>query len=155
MKTIAVDGVPAVTTTELCSRLGFVVPSTMLKQLSDIQPLAETSTGIYWRESDVDKIAVALAAHLMRGRRQPRATWSSALVCGWQAWRVVDDGHLALELPANNCCDMRGAIKTAEALCPMVWRIDTYSGGEPDMVYFLDTKTGKWQARQLSFVASA
>ena len=70
--------------------------------------------------------------------------WSSGLQCGWTAWRVVNDGHLALDLPADNCCDMRGAIKAAEALCPLVWRIDTYAGGKPDTIYA--EHKGKWAA---------
>lgn len=73
-------------------------------------------------------------------------TWSSALQCSWKAWRVEDDGHLILELPDGHRCDMRGTIKTAEALCPLVWRIDVISGDEPDIVYFQEAG-GKWEAR--------
>ena len=75
-----------------------------------------------------------------------KAIWSGALQCGWIAWRVVDDGHLALDLPAHNCCDMRAAIEAAQKLCPMVWRIDTYSGDEADTKYVIDGKTGTWLA---------
>lgn len=75
---------------------------------------------------------------------RPRAMWSSGLQCGWIAWRVVNDGHLALDLPDDNCCDMRGAIKAAEVLCPLVWRIDTYAGGKPDTIYAIHK--GKWAA---------
>ena len=74
----------------------------------------------------------------------PRAMWSSNLMCGWISWTVVDDGILRLDMPKNNCCDMGGAIKVAEALCPSVWRIDTYAGGKPDTMYLIDG-TG-WKA---------
>jgi hypothetical protein len=77
-------------------------------------------------------------------RVRPRAQWSSGLQCGWISWTVVDDGILRLDMPDANCCDMRGAIKTAEALCPMVWRIDTYAGGEPDTMYLLHGS--EWKA---------
>jgi hypothetical protein len=70
--------------------------------------------------------------------------WSSGLQCGWNSWTVVDDGILRLDMPDANCCDMRGAIKAAQALCPMVWRIDTYAGGEPDTMYV--ERGGKWHA---------
>jgi hypothetical protein len=73
-----------------------------------------------------------------------KAAWSSGLKCGWTSWSVVEDGVLRLDMPADNCCDMRGAIKAAEALCPMVWRIDTYAGGRPDTMYLLSG--GGWRA---------
>ena len=76
-----------------------------------------------------------------------RAMWNNDLVCGWESLIVIDDGHLALNLPEYNCCDMRGAIKIAKAICPLVWRIDAFSGGEPDTTYFI--QGGKWVARDL------
>ena len=75
-----------------------------------------------------------------------RVMWSSGLQCGWISWTVVDDGILRLDMPVDNCCDMRGAIKAAEALCPMVWRIDTYAGGEPDTMYLLQPGKVGWHA---------
>jgi hypothetical protein len=71
-----------------------------------------------------------------------RSTWSSRLKCGWISWSVVDDGILRLDMPPDHCCDMRGAIRSAEDLCPMVWRIDTYAGGEPDTIYL--RRGDKW-----------
>ena len=72
----------------------------------------------------------------------PRAMWSSGMKCAWISWTVVDEGILRLDMPADDCCDMRGAIKAAQVLCPLVWRIDTYSGGKLDIVY---VKTrGEW-----------
>jgi hypothetical protein len=62
-------------------------------------------------------------------------THSAVLHCSWTAWRVIDDGILALDMPENNCCDMRGAIKIAEAIHPFVWKIETFEGGRPDIVY--------------------
>ena len=73
-----------------------------------------------------------------------RAMWSSGLQCGWTSWTVVDDGILRLDMPADNCCDMTGAVKAAEALCPLVWRIDTYAGGQPDAMYLL--RDSQWGA---------
>ena len=78
---------------------------------------------------------------------RPHAMWSSDLQCAWTAWRVVDDGHLAVDLPVANCCDMRGAIKAAKSLCPLVWRIDTFTGGEADTTYFLHG--GNWVAKDV------
>jgi len=87
--------------------------------------------------------AKAVGDSIGRHLRQ-RSMWSSVLQCGWVAWRVVSDGHLALDLPDDNCCDMRGAIKVAQMLCPMVWRIDTYAGGKPETIYAIHK--GKWSA---------
>ena len=70
------------------------------------------------------------------------SAWSSGLQCRWISWAVVDDNVLRLDMPDANCCDMRGAIKAAGALCPMVWRIDTYAGGKPDTTYWI--RKGKW-----------
>lgn len=64
-----------------------------------------------------------------------RPIWSNGLKCCWLSWTAVDDGILRLNLPESHCCDMRGAIKAAEGLCPGVWRIDTYAGGKPDIMY--------------------
>ncbi len=85
----------------------------------------------------------AVGAPLERQVR-PRAMWSSGLQSGWHSWTVVDDGVLRLDMPDANCCDMDGAIKAAQALCPMVWRIDTYAGGEPDTMYL--ARGSKWEA---------
>lgn len=67
----------------------------------------------------------------------PAAGRSMKLQCKWGAWRVIADGELALEMPAGSCCDMRGAIETAEMLMPGVKRIATFAGGEPDTEYRL------------------
>ena len=75
-----------------------------------------------------------------------RATYSTRMKCGWSSWRVVDDGHLALEMPAGQCCDMNAAIEIAEFLCPSVWCIDTFSGGRKDTMYVL-TANG-WEAQE-------
>jgi len=88
----------------------------------------------------------AAGASPVERRVRQRAIWSSGLQCGWISWTVVDDGILRLDMPADNCCDMGGAIKAAEALCPMVWRIDTYAGGKPDMMYLFQPGKGGWQA---------
>ena len=69
---------------------------------------------------------------------------SAKLQCCWDAWRQVADGELALEMPAGNCPDMRGAIEIATAICPSVWRIATFSGGMPDTEY--RNVRGEWLA---------
>lgn len=45
-------------------KLGFITTSTYLKSL-DIQPVLETSIGIYWAESDVPAIMRAIAIDLL------------------------------------------------------------------------------------------
>lgn len=84
--------------------------------------------------------------------------WSEELMCHWYAWRAVQDGSiptLALELPANNVCNMRGAVRVAKQMCPSVARIDVFSGGKPEIVYLLLAFRGgsggllKWQARNV------
>ncbi len=76
------------------------------------------------------------------GRRFP-SMYSSALKCAWSRWSVVDAGILRLDMPEHQVCSMEGAIKQAEALCPMVWRIDTYSNGKPDTMYIF--RNNQWQ----------
>jgi len=73
-------------------------------------------------------------------------TWSSKLGCFFMAWKVITDGKLALEMPADNCCDMRGAIEMAEAIMPNVWLIATFSGGKADMEYRRTFEDNKWIA---------
>jgi hypothetical protein len=72
--------------------------------------------------------------------------WSDLLKCRWTAWRVVANGHLALDMPPDNCCDMCGAIKVAQSLCPTVRRIDTFVDGEPDTSYTTKAGTSEWEA---------
>ena len=85
--------------------------------------------------------------NVTRPLSERRIQWSSALQCGWTSWRVVDSGHLALDLPPDQACDMRGAIATAESICPLVWRIDVFAGGLPDVTYW--THLGTWKVADL------
>ena len=71
-------------------------------------------------------------------------TYSSKMRCGFNAWRVISDGEIALEMPDGQCCDMSGAIDIAEKIMPSVWRIQTISGGKTDVEYRLFR--GKWDA---------
>lgn len=71
-------------------------------------------------------------------------TYSSKLKCPFNGWRVIADGELALDLPADVCCDMGGAIEIAEKVMPAVWRIATFAGGTLDTEYRLEC--GKWVA---------
>lgn len=73
-----------------------------------------------------------------------RAAYSGKLMCCFSAWRVIADGELALEMPENNVCDMRGAIEIAETIMPSVWRIVTFEGEKPGTGYRLSL--GKWAA---------
>ena len=72
--------------------------------------------------------------------------WNEDLVCHWSAWRVISEQHLVLELPSENVCDMGGAIKIAQSLCPDVDTIDVYSGDVLDVQYRFDSDDEKWKA---------
>ena len=74
----------------------------------------------------------------------PRVMWSSSLQCAWISWTVLNDGALRLDVPDHHCCDMSGAILMAEALCPLVWRVEIYADGKLDMIYV--HHGGKWRA---------
>lgn len=71
-------------------------------------------------------------------------TYSSKLQCAFHGWRVLADGEIALDLPQDNCCDMRGAIEIAETIMPSVWRIAVFADRKPDVEY--RHWQGKWQA---------
>jgi hypothetical protein len=72
-----------------------------------------------------------------------KSAYSSALQCGWMAWRPLGSGELALDLPADNCCDMTGAIRMAETLMPTVARIEVFVDGKLDVIYAHGVK---WRA---------
>jgi hypothetical protein len=74
----------------------------------------------------------------MKSQRHPK------LQCRWRAWRVIRAGELALDMPADNCTDMGGAIEIATVLCPGVRRIATFADGKPDTEYRL--VGGQWRA---------
>ena len=60
---------------------------------------------------------------------------------------MLADGEIVLEMPAGNCCDMRGVIGIAEKVMPMVWRITTIAGGLPDTEY--RKMRGEWRSYDL------
>lgn len=72
--------------------------------------------------------------------------WNEDLVCHWSAWRVISERHLVLELPSQNVCDGRGAVKIAKSLCPNVDTIDVYSGSVLDVQYRFIYDDEKWEA---------
>lgn len=74
--------------------------------------------------------------------------WSKDLACEWLSWEVgkSDSKTLILRLAQGHCCDMSGAIRTAQALMPEVEIIATFSGGSPDTTYVLTEKG--WRASQ-------
>lgn len=84
--------------------------------------------------------------HGLRSRAEGRSMWSNDLMCRWISWSIEWDGFLRLDLPEDNCCDMRGAIKIAEAICPMVYRIDVYVGDKLDITYSQANSKAKWEA---------
>ena len=72
------------------------------------------------------------------------STYSKILHTTFNGWRVLSDGELALDMPADCCCDMRGAIKIAENIMPAVWRIATFADNQPDIEYRFCN--GEWLA---------
>ena len=69
---------------------------------------------------------------------------SEALQCCWRSWRVVGPRALAVDLPPDNCTDMGGAIRVAEALMPGVRELHTFCNGVADTMY--SCVGGRWQA---------
>ena len=69
---------------------------------------------------------------------------SGALQCRWRSWRVVGPRALAVDLPPDNCTDMDGAIRVAEALMPGVRELHTFCDGAADTMY--SCVGGRWQA---------
>ncbi len=69
---------------------------------------------------------------------------SDALHCCWRSWRAVGPRALAVDLPPNNCTDMDGVIRVAEALLPGVREVHTFCDGLADTMY---SRVGpSWQA---------
>ena len=72
------------------------------------------------------------------------ATYNSQIKTVWLSVRPLRDGELRIDLPAECCTDMSGAIEWAKAIMPGVYRIETYSGDRSDTTYFWDGV--KWRA---------
>lgn len=79
-------------------------------------------------------------------RSQKEGMWDDRLSC-----RVL---HLSydfrtrtgrLDFPADNCCDMAGAIAIFTAIDPEVAAIETYAGGKPDTSFRLDNGSREWK----------
>lgn len=71
--------------------------------------------------------------------------WNEAMQCFVLRIEVDFQHHRAIaRLAEHNCCDMYGAIETVQSLDPQVREIHTFSGTEPDTVYFLSGK--EWHA---------
>lgn len=51
-----------------------------------------------------------------------------------------------LQMPAGNCCDMRGCINLFERISSDVLLILTFSGSQQDTIYYRWTSDDKWQA---------
>lgn len=64
--TAEIDGTPVISTTEVSSRLGVQVTSTLLKKIG-VEPYAVLAHGTYWRESQMSDIRKALIEHILRG----------------------------------------------------------------------------------------
>ncbi len=66
MITAHVLGLPVLTTTEVCKRLGFIVSVDYLKSCGITPAQTEQRrAGTYWLESDMPRIKQAIAAKLM------------------------------------------------------------------------------------------
>lgn len=93
-----------------------------------------------WMQEEIDELRAAIH----QAKEERGATYSSKLQCVFNGWRVLSDGEIALDMPEHNCCDMRGAIDIASVIMPSVWKISTFCGGLPDVMYILID--GKWGA---------
>ena len=62
-------------------------------------------------------------------------SWNKKLKCAFEAWRVLAENEIALHLPPNNICDMRGALEIAKSIMPAVTRIVVYVAEVPDVEY--------------------
>jgi hypothetical protein len=60
--TRAYGGIEVISTGELCSELGLVVSSALLKRL-DIEPVMESGNAIYWRKDGLSEVCLALSVH--------------------------------------------------------------------------------------------
>lgn len=76
--------------------------------------------------------------------------FSRILVCNVDSIKITEQ-VIHLYFPANNCCDMGGAIKVATAIIPDIKLVYTYSGPALDTCYS-KCRDGQWQsarARQM------
>jgi hypothetical protein len=72
------------------------------------------------------------------------ASYSSKMRCAFTGWRVLCDGELILDLPAQNHCDMKGALSIAQAIMPGVYRILVNVDDEPDIEYQWNGAGKQW-----------
>lgn len=63
-RTLAIDDIRVITTTELSQRLGMQVSAKFLKKIGAPKPHVVTTTGIYWLEDDAPIIASYIAGYL-------------------------------------------------------------------------------------------
>lgn len=74
----------------------------------------------------------------------------NGLQCSIESIAFVQHGTVVMHFPASHCCDMRRAIVFAKSITRRMpsfglWRIRTYSGGKPDIIYEKDDD-GVWTA---------
>jgi hypothetical protein len=73
--------------------------------------------------------------------------WHPDLQCKLVSVRATYDGSVTFNLPDDNCVDMGGAIRIAQAVMPNVATIYTQQGHIPDVMY---TRSGdKWTAHDM------
>jgi hypothetical protein len=85
-----------------------------------------------------------------RPRVQADGVFSAKLKCFWIRWVPLTDTDLALVLPANNSCDMTGAIEVAQLLCPLVTRIEVMEERRMDVIYSRPSVDEPWHATIVS-----
>lgn len=68
-KSSLINGVPAVTTTEVGLRIGLIVSEALLRKLG-VTPLVKANTAVYWRESDMALIRGLLAVFVEIGEAE-------------------------------------------------------------------------------------
>jgi len=89
-------------------------------------------------------VAITLAESMARKEFEPVDNFrrSPVLQCCWERICFGEPGVIAMFLPDDNCTDMRGAVRIAEALDEDVKQVSTFVAGEPDMVYV--KRNGEW-----------
>ena len=77
-----------------------------------------------------------------------KSTYNDQLQCEFYGWRVRRFGELELHLPIGNVCSMSGAIKQAEMLMPIVFKISVFVGTDLDVMYIMSVGKPKitWTA---------
>lgn len=79
------------------------------------------------------------------------STHSDELQCRFESWEVAGPRSLVLRMPEDNCCDMRAAVRIAQAILPSVEAVHTLEGPlfgttywkDNDGIWFSDNRGGR------------